>query len=113
MEAWAEGRYELLLSPQIFDEYSRTCDRLGASRPGLEYRGVLTTLIGHGTLVPDVEVLEPITADPDDDKFLACAQATGAVVVSGDKHILDAAGWRGVDVLTPRAFLKLLSAESA
>jgi predicted nucleic acid-binding protein len=28
LEAWAEGRFELCLSPSIFDEYVRTCDRL-------------------------------------------------------------------------------------
>ena len=109
LDAWADGRFELVLSPSIFDEYSRTCDRLGAGRPGLEHRAVLATLVGHGTLVADAPIVEPITVDPDDDKFMVCAQRSGAVVVSGDTHLHDASGWQGVEVLTPRSFLERLA----
>ena len=110
LKAWAEGRFEICLSPSIFDEYMRTCDRLGESHPDLEYLEVLATLIGNGTLVPDSDPVPPITADPDDDKFMACAHRCGAVVVSGDRHLIDADGWEGVEVLGPRDFLNRLSA---
>lgn len=109
LEAWTEGRFELVLSPSIFDEYLRTCDRLGARYPALEYRAVLATLAGHGTLVADPPLTESIAVDPDDDKFMVCAQRTAAVVVSGDKHLLDVSGWQGVVVLTPRDFLGRLA----
>lgn len=109
LDAWGEARFELVLSPSIFDEYLRTCDRLSASRPGLEYRELLATLAGHSTLVPDATTEESITEDPDDDKFMLCGVHTGAVVVSGDTHLIAASGWEGVQVLRPRAFLDLLS----
>lgn len=108
LEGWAEGRFELCLSPSIFDEYLRTCERLGKARPGLDYLETLATLVGGGTLVPDSVMSEPITADADDDKFMACARRSGALVVSGDQHLLDANGWQGVEVLTPRDFLTKL-----
>ena len=104
LDLWIDGRFELCLTPSIFDEYLRVCDRLGESRPTLEYSGLLAAIIGHGTLLPDPEVGEPITVDPADDKFLACAAAAEAVVISGDRHLLDVTGWNGVEVLTPRAF---------
>jgi uncharacterized protein len=110
LDAWSEGRFELVLSPSIFDEYLRTCARLGASRPGLEYQEILATIAGHGTLVADGTWNESITEDPDDDKFMLCANVTGALVVSGDTHMLDAAGWKDVQVVKPRAFLDLLTA---
>jgi len=48
---------------------------------------------------------EPVSSDPDDDKFLECAIATGvAVIVSGDKDLLDQSGSRSVRVLRPRQF---------
>ncbi len=112
LEAWAEGRFELFLSPTIFDEYLRTCDRLGAGHPTLNYDELLATVVGHGTLVPDATAPESITTDPDDDKFMICAQQVGALVVSGDRHLLEASGWRGVDVVTPRAFMALLQDHS-
>ena len=44
--------------------------------------------------------------DPDDDEFLACADAAGvAVIVSGDKDLVDHNGWLGVRVLRPRQFV--------
>ena len=110
LDAWGEARFELVLSPSIYDEYLRTCDRLGASRPGLEYRELLATVAGHGTLVPDTRSGDQVTEDPDDDKFMLCAARVGAWVVSGDAHLHDASGWRGVQVVRPRAFLDLLSA---
>lgn len=113
LEAWAANRFELVLSPSIFDEYLRTCARLAALRPGLEYEAVLATLVGHGTLVADIESDEAITADPDDDKFMLCARSAGAVVVSGDSDLLDVSGWQGVEVLKPRAFLDQLGGPAA
>lgn len=108
LDAWAEGRFELVMSPAMVDEYVRTCARLGASHPDLAYQSILASIIGHGSLVPDTPAAEPITADPDDDKFMLCAQGTDSIVVSGDRHLLQAAGWQGVRVMRPRDFLDLL-----
>jgi len=48
-----------------------------------------------------------VCTDPDDDKFLACAVASGAsTIVSGDKHLLSVSGYRGIEALRPRAFLE-------
>ena len=48
-----------------------------------------------------------LCADPDDDKFLACALASGAgTIVSGDKQLLRVAGYRGIEVLRRRVFLE-------
>lgn len=109
LDAWAADRFELILSPAIFDEYVRTCDRLGASYQGLKYEAILATIIGHGALVADPIASGPITADPDDDKFMSCARAHGAIVISGDKHLLDVSGWEGVRVMRPHDFLAYLA----
>ena len=95
------------------DEYLRTCARLSASRPGLEYEEVLATVAGHGTLVPDSPSTASITRDPDDDKFMLCAKASQSIVVSGDADLHDVAGWEGVEVVRPRTFLDLLDPPAA
>ena len=105
LEVWTEGGFELCLTPLIFDEYLRVCERLGGFRPELEYRGLLAAILGHSTLIADAAPGTAITTDPDDDKFMLCAKQIKALVVSGDQHLLDADGWSGVEVLTPRAFL--------
>ena len=44
--------------------------------------------------------------DPDDDKFLACAAAARVpIVISGDKALRRASGYRDIAVLTPRQFV--------
>ena len=105
LEAWVDGRFELCLSSSIFDEYVRVCDRIAATRPSLEYRELLASIVGHSNLIPDEVSDTPITADPDNDKFMLCARTAGAIVISGDRHLLDANGWGGVVVRTPRDFL--------
>jgi putative PIN family toxin of toxin-antitoxin system len=43
-----------------------------------------------------------ITADPDDNAILECAQAAEAeLIISGDSHLLDLGQWRGIDILSP------------
>ena len=108
LDALSTQRFELLVSPSIFDEYVRTCDRLSASHEGPEYQSVLASIIGHGTLVPDSLPSGPITDDPDDDKFMLCARGHGAIIVSGDQHLLNASGWEGVRVMKPHDFLEHL-----
>lgn len=108
LDAWADGRFELILSPSIIDEYVRTCDRLADTHPGLQYQPILAMVMGHGTLLPDTDAPAPITPDLDDDKFMLCARAGDGVVVSGDRHLLTASGWGGVKVMKPREFLARL-----
>jgi predicted nucleic acid-binding protein len=59
-----------------------------------------------------VRVILDTSADPDDDKFLACAIAASVnVIVSGDKDLVEQSGWRGVRVLRPRRFADEFLAE--
>jgi putative PIN family toxin of toxin-antitoxin system len=113
LDAWADGRIELALSPAILDECLRVCARIGESRPTLEYEAVLAAIAGHGVLVADTTSAEPITVDPDDDKFMLCARSADALVVSGDTDLLDVSGWEGVEVLTPRELVDQLGDSAA
>ena len=109
VDAWIEGRVEVVVSPEIFDEYLRVCERLRATYPGTDYQPLLTAILAHGLLVPDADAEQAITADADDDKFMRCALAAGAAVVSGDRHLLNADGWQGVEVVTPADFAARLA----
>lgn len=108
LNAWADGLLEVVVTPSILEEYLRVCDRLRSSYPDADYQPLLFELAAHGTLIPDSHAGGGITADPDADKFMWCATTAGAIVVSGDRHLLDVDGWRGVRVVTPAAFLETL-----
>ena len=108
IDLWARGRVSPCLSPAIVEEYIAVVRRLGFDeRPEL---AELLNLFkrGHRTwfvsVLPDLHV---VTADPEDDKFVACAVALQAdVIVSGDHHLLDIGTYIDIPILTPAEFLR-------
>ena len=106
LQAWSEGRFSVAVSPAILEEYWRTGRRLSERFPGVDPIAFLTLLSTETIAVETGDLDFRVCDDPDDDKFLHCAVASGATcVVSGDKALLRASGQHGVEVLTPRAFL--------
>ena len=106
LQAWREGAVQLVLSPEILEEYQEVLDELGASRPGIDVRPLLDSLVVHAELVVGAGLVGRVCDDPDDDKFLACAATAGVTcVVSGDRHLLKVPGYRGIEVLKPRTFV--------
>ena len=54
-----------------------------------------------------------VKQDPDDDKFIdAALAAAAAIIVSGDRHLLDLGTAEGIEILTARQFLDRLAALS-
>lgn len=106
LRAWREARLRLMLSSEILDEHSRVGEDLAARFPGADLVPILELVATHAEWVDPEPLRERVCADPDDDKFLACAVASRTrVVVSGDKQLLAVSGWRGIEVLRPRAFV--------
>ena len=107
LDAWAEGRLELVLSPDILQEYRRVGAELAARYPerSAALAPALTLIAMNATLVDAAPLPAPVSIDPDDDKFLAAADAADVpVIISGDRDLLDVSGWRSVRVLSPRQF---------
>jgi putative PIN family toxin of toxin-antitoxin system len=64
----------------------------------------------------NVEPTERVTdcRDPKDDKYLELALAAGATtIVSSDDDLLVLRPWRGIDIVTPSAFVAALEPRSA
>jgi predicted nucleic acid-binding protein len=75
-----------------------------------EVRAYVALLYRLAALEPDLEVADKLTPDPGDDYLVALARAADAhFLVSGDSHLTELKGARP-PVLTPRAFLRSLSA---
>ena len=107
LEAWAADRLTLLFSAEIFSEYHRVSQRLSDQYGDLGGGPVLTLIGTRGKLVRPDEVKTGGSRDPDDDKFLACAEAGAAdVVVSGDRDLLVLEQWKGIPIMTPRTFVE-------
>lgn len=105
LEAWRDGDLEFVLSAEILEEYQRVGQELASRYPGVDIEPFLALLMVGATIIQAPPLLERVSSDPGDDKFLACAAAADVpVVVSGDRDLLEHTGWRGVRVLRPRQF---------
>jgi len=106
LKAWRDHRVQLVVSPEIFEEYRRIGEALADQFPEVDPHPILDFLAAKAEWISDQILPEPVCDDPDDDKFLACAIASNCnVIVSGDKHLLNASGYRGVKVVRPRKFV--------
>ena len=95
----------MVYSPDILDEYRRTGEKLARQFEGVDLDPFLALVVTEGKLFVSQALLEAVCDDPEDDKFFACAIASKCkVIISGDKHLLKATGYHGIEVLKPRAF---------
>jgi len=53
--------------------------------------------------------IEPVTADPTDNKYLVCAvEGKADFIVSGDHHLKDLNVFQGIRIADPATFLQML-----
>jgi putative PIN family toxin of toxin-antitoxin system len=106
LQAWRDGKIQLVISPEILDEYRRVREILVEEHPAIDLEPMLVYGIHKAVAFSAPPLPERVCDDPDDDKFLACALASGRyLVVSGDRHLLKVSGYQNIEVLKPRDFL--------
>lgn len=106
LQAWRDNKLQIVLSQEILEEYHRVAEELVDQFPRVDLRSILELLTIKAELIPSYTLVESVSDDPDDDKFLACALASKTkVVISGDKHLLRVSGYQGVEVVMPRKFV--------
>ncbi len=106
LQSWKRGKLSLLISEPILIEYFRVSSFLSAQYPDVNLDPILSLLVAKAKLIQATELPTPICSDPDDDKFIACAvSGKSKFMISGDKELLKVSGYRGIQILSPRAFL--------
>ena len=103
--------FELVLSGEIVEEvlqalaYPKVLKSASTKvEPDLWFEDVVML----ATFVTD-QPIEPVSRDPDDDKYIAAAiEGRASLVVSGDPDLLDIKEHAGVRLVNPRGFLDLL-----
>jgi putative PIN family toxin of toxin-antitoxin system len=113
LTAWAQGKCEAVVSPATLAEYHETVEELClryADRKPVEWADVLAE---SGVLVFPTDRATGATSDPDDEMILECALA-GEVdyIVSGDKkHLLLLGQFRGIRIVSPAEFVRIVATE--
>ena len=106
VEAWRNREIRFVLTPEILEEYQKVTQSLEEQFPEVELSSIPELIAIQSDLIQAPPLPKPVCADPDDDKFLACAVAgKAAIIVSGDKHLLRLSRYRGIEILTPRKFV--------
>jgi putative PIN family toxin of toxin-antitoxin system len=106
LDAWRRGRIEFVVSTEILDEYRQVGEQLAKQFPVVQVEVFLELLTLRAKIVNAPPLKEKVCTDPDDDKFLACAIASGTrTICSGDKILLKASGYKGITVLNPKDFV--------
>ncbi len=88
-------------------EYWRGGEIFTQDHPGINLTKKLGFVFQNAVIYDAALLPEQVSEDPDDDKFLACALASGSkIIVSGDKHLLKVSGYQEINVLKPREFFR-------
>ncbi len=106
LKLWHSGEIQIILTPEILDEFQRVGEVLKEDHPSIDLHPIIGYLIKTAEIINTPELPQPVSDDPDDDKFIAAAIACNcSIIISGDKHLLKISGFRGIKVLKPREFL--------
>lgn len=106
VQACMAGTIDLVVSPDILVEYRRVADDLARRFLGVDVSRVLDILTIKSLICAADPLPNQVCDDPDDDKFLACALASGTrAIVTGDKALLKLDGFRELSIIRPREFV--------
>jgi putative PIN family toxin of toxin-antitoxin system len=108
IDLWKKGHITPLITEEIMAEYIRVL-----AYPKFELSEEEINYIIHQEILPFFKVVKSVSGpaiikkDPDDDKFIQCAEVGNAkIIISGDRHLLALKSHHGIKILTPAQFFK-------
>lgn len=113
LDAWRKDSFDLLVSPKIVAEVTDVLRRPRIRKKhdwsDEEIDGFIEGLVASAIVVSGGLEVKVIKDDPDDDKYLACAEEGGAdYIISGDRHLRKLGSYEGIKIVSPREFWEIL-----
>jgi putative PIN family toxin of toxin-antitoxin system len=106
LKAWHGGKLQLVVSPEILEEYFEVYERISARYPDIDIAPILVLIARNSQVVEAPPLADQVSRDADDDKFIACAIASDTrIIISGDNDLLTVSGYESIQVVTPRNFV--------
>lgn len=107
------GEIELVLSEALIEEYNNTVNSDEIMEKTLNKKlainNIIKDVVLNSIIVKPKERVEAVIDDPSDNKVLECALEGGAeYVITKDKHLLKLKEFRGIRIMGPEEFLKIL-----
>ncbi len=108
--ALANGKFKLVISSGIITEIIKTLMNFKIRLSFEEILLWLSILLWKAELVEPEERVDVIKDDPDDNKFIEAAiEGNADYIVSQDKHLLNIKEYKGIKIILPEDFLKIIS----
>lgn len=109
IDHWRAGHFTLVVTDEIVREYLTVLRRPKFGLPAEAIDDIVGYVFHKADFVLPDERLTVIQADPNDDKFLEAAVAGhAALIVSGDRHLLQLGVYRAIPIITARHLLDRL-----
>lgn len=107
------GGFSICVSEEILTEIGRVLEypRIRkryryADEAATEYVALLRIV---SQVVTDLPKIKSIVRDPNDDMIIACASKAGAdYIVTRDKDLLTLGSYKGIQIVSPEGFVRLL-----
>lgn len=75
--------------------------------PSVNIDQIMELITIHSEIIDTRDFKVSICEHTEDNKFISCAIASKCkIIVSGDKHLLKIAGYKGIQVIKPREFVE-------
>jgi putative PIN family toxin of toxin-antitoxin system len=106
---WFAGEFELVVSPSLLEELERALAyaKMRQRLPAEDAAAFVALIRDTAEAVPDAVTAPRRSPDPGDDYLVALAERSGALLVSGDRHLSNLE--TTFPIRTPRAFLDMLN----
>jgi putative PIN family toxin of toxin-antitoxin system len=106
---WKKGEFIPLLSKETFEEFRTVLEYPKFSLTVEEFRVIIEEeVLPYFDIIEIEGKIRRICRDPDDDKFIACAESASAdLIVTGDMDLLDIGRYKSVRIITAARFLKM------
>ena len=106
LDAWHDGELQLVVSPEILEEYYEVSERISVRYPDIDIAPIFVLIARNSQVVESPPLAEQVSRDVDDDKFIACAIASNTrIIISGDNDLLTVSGYESIQVVKPRDFV--------
>jgi len=107
--AWKSGKFTLVVSAAIVDEYLSVLKRPKFRIENTEIEDFTALLLDKAEFIIPLEQIHAIDSDASDNKFLEAAVTGHAnLIVSGDAHLLELRTFRDIAIVTAREFVEKL-----
>lgn len=100
--------YEVIISNEIFNEFEKVVEKKFPQAIN-DFWQFSRFIKENFTLINPTKRLNEVKDDPTDNKIIECAVAADAdYIVSGDNHLLDLRKYKGIKILKPSDFFRII-----